>query len=680
MRILLCHNHYQQPGGEDQVYRDERWLLDSHGHEVISLIRHNDAISQMSGTQVAMSAMWSDETYGEVRQLITRHRPDVLHCTNTFPLISPSVYYAARSEGVAVVQSLHNYRMHCTNGYLLRDGVPCEACCGKFFAWPALGHGCYRNSRAATTVVAGMQTIHRVIGAWNQVDLFVTCSKFARDKFLASGLPEEKVVVKPNFVHPDSGPGAGRGGYAVFVGRLSPEKGIDTLLAAWRRHELPIPLKIVGDGPLADRVKTAAEQDPRIEFLGWQSLEKVLEIIGDAVMLLMPSIWYEIFGRTIVEGFSRGTPAIVSKLGAMAELVDDGRTGLHFEPGDPSDLANKVNRLWHDPLLRGPMRNACRDEFERKYTAEANYGLLIDIYQQAIQTASARQAAVHSAESIAIQRAQPEPSDSGVSWPRKVNLFGVQVSPTTYEEVVQTTIAAAARRQSAVVACHAAHAIVTSSNEPELRKKVNGFEIVTPDGQPVRWALNLLHRARLRERVYGPELMLRLCAAAARDNVSIYLYGGTPNSLAQLQANLLKRFPSLMIAGSEAPPFRPLTPQEDQAVVERINASGAGLVFIGLGCPKQDHFAADHRDRIQGVQVCVGAAFDFHAGMTPMAPAWMQRWGLEWLFRLCREPQRLWRRYLVTNTQFVVKLSTAMATRLITNGAQRIGVSFPSAS
>ena len=247
-------------------------------------------------------------------------------------------------------------------------------------------------------------------------------------------------------------------------------------------------------------------------------------------------------------------------------------------------------------------------------------------------------------------------------WPGRANwtCSASQVSPTTYTEAVETAIAAARHRQSSVIACHAAHAIVTASNDLELRAKVNRFDMVTPDGQPVRWALNMIHGAQLRERVYGPELMIRLCEAAARENIGIYLYGGTPTSLARLQEKLLERIPDLLISGAESPPFRQLTPEEDEEVVARIRGSNAGLVFIGLGCPKQDHFAADHRDRIDAVQVCVGAAFDFHAGVVPMAPPWMQKRGLEWLFRVCREPRRLWRRYLVTNTQFAMKFVRAM--------------------
>jgi exopolysaccharide biosynthesis WecB/TagA/CpsF family protein len=244
-----------------------------------------------------------------------------------------------------------------------------------------------------------------------------------------------------------------------------------------------------------------------------------------------------------------------------------------------------------------------------------------------------------------------------VTWPPRHNLFGVQVSATDYDQAVEVILAAAEQRQSAVVSLHAAHAVVSASEDPALQAKVNDFELVGPDGQPVRWALNWLHGAGLRDRVYGPELTLRLCRAAAQRGVSIYLYGSSPEVIDALIRNLVARYPGLIVAGAEAPPFRSLTAEEDAAMVERINQSGAGLVFIGLGCPKQDHFAADHRDRIRAVQVCVGAAFDFHAGVKKTAPGWMQRRGLEWLFRVWQEPRRLWKRYLVTNTQFACKFA-----------------------
>ena len=237
-------------------------------------------------------------------------------------------------------------------------------------------------------------------------------------------------------------------------------------------------------------------------------------------------------------------------------------------------------------------------------------------------------------------------------WPPKLDLFSVQVSPTCYDEVVSSVLRAAREGRAGVVDLMPVHGLITAARDPEYRRRVNTFDIVAPDGQPVRWALNRFHHANLSDRVYGPELMLRLCAAAAESGVRVYLYGGTPAVLDKLKNSLLERYPRLVIAGAEAPPFRALSPEEDAAAVRRINACGAGIVFLGIGCPKQEVFAADHRARIQAVQVCVGAAFDFHAGQKKMAPPWMQRRGLEWLFRLWQEPGRLWRRYLVTNTIF----------------------------
>ncbi|MCE9544632.1 MAG: WecB/TagA/CpsF family glycosyltransferase [Planctomycetia bacterium] len=255
------------------------------------------------------------------------------------------------------------------------------------------------------------------------------------------------------------------------------------------------------------------------------------------------------------------------------------------------------------------------------------------------------------------------------AWPRKHNVCGVQVSATNYDEVVDCLTAAGQRGESAVGSFFAVHAVITAAGDAELCKKVNAFDIVAPDGQPVRWALNRLHKAGLRDRVYGPELMLRMCQRAAAEGLPIYLYGGANEEiLAALQASLLTRFPELKIAGAESPPFRPLTASEDAEMVRRVNDSGARFLFIGLGCPKQDHFAADHVGRIKAVQLCVGAAFDFHAGRTQMAPAWMQRNGLEWLYRVCREPRRLWKRYLVTNSVFVGKLSRQWVQSILVRG------------
>lgn len=255
-----------------------------------------------------------------------------------------------------------------------------------------------------------------------------------------------------------------------------------------------------------------------------------------------------------------------------------------------------------------------------------------------------------------MKRQAPIASSPWSRLPPKHNLFGVKVSQTCYEEATEIIMQAARERRPMLVDHMPVHGLIEACQDAVLNEKIKHFDIVAPDGQPVRWALNRFYGTGLSDRVYGPELMLRLCQQAEREGVGIYLYGSQQSVLEQLQHNLLRQFPNLRIAGAESPPFRTLTREEDQAAVERINASGAGLIFLGLGCPKQEHFAFDHRNQINGVQLCVGAAFDFHAGCKTMAPVWMQRNGLEWAFRLMSEPRRLWQRYLRTNSLFIFKV------------------------
>lgn len=245
-------------------------------------------------------------------------------------------------------------------------------------------------------------------------------------------------------------------------------------------------------------------------------------------------------------------------------------------------------------------------------------------------------------------------STQTIHWPAKHDVFGVLVSATCYDEVVRTVLAAAQRGQSALVDFMPVHGLIPAVQDPRHLERLNQFDIVAPDGQPVRWALNYFYKTGLTDRVYGPELTWRLCRAAAEEGVGIYLFGSTPEVLEMLQKRLREAFPALRITGAESPPFRPLTPEEDAAAVERINTSGAGLLFLGTGSPRQEVFAFEHRESIRAVQLCVGAAFDFHAGTKKIAPPWMQKRGLEWLFRLTQEPGRLWKRYLVMNSTYVM--------------------------
>jgi glycosyltransferase involved in cell wall biosynthesis len=352
---------------------------------VVLLQADNDEISgSFNQAMTAANAIYSQSGKRRVFSEIARFRPDIVHVHNFFPLWSPAVYDACRDAGVPVVQTLHNYRLFCSDAFFFRDGKVCEDCLGKFFPWPGIVHRCYRGSAVGTAAVATMLTVHRARRTWHtRVDKYIALTEFARQKYIEGGLPGEKILVKPNFVYPDPGAGSGGGGYALFVGRLSPEKGIDTLLAAWKHLDQAIPLKIVGQGPLAETVKEAVSKLSNVEWLGTLTLERLYEIMGKAEFLIFPSAWYETFGRVAVEAFATGTPVIAAQIGAVAEIVEDQRTGLHFRPGDPDDLVAKVQWALSHPNQLQKMRREARMEFESKYTAQQNYQQLMEIYKSA---------------------------------------------------------------------------------------------------------------------------------------------------------------------------------------------------------------------------------------------------------------------------------------------------------
>ncbi|BAU44005.1 glycosyltransferase [Leptolyngbya sp. O-77] len=381
MKILLAHNYYQQKGGEDGVFHAEVKLLESRGHDVYQYTVHNDCIEGMRSIDVARVTIWNSKSYQDLQNLIRNRNFQIVHFHNIFPLISPAAYYAAKSEGLPVIQTLHNYRLLCPNAEFFRVGEVCERCLGKAIPLPSVQYGCYRHDRLASAAVVSMLAIHRGLNTWNRmVDRYIVLNSFAQKKFVEGGFAPEKLVVKPNFVDPDPGFGAGDGGYALFVGRLAPEKGIGTLLAAWQHLGADIPLKIAGDGPLAPQVAAAAQQTKGVDQLGKIPMEEVYELMGKAAFLVFPSEWYEGLPRTIVETFAKGTPVIASKIGAIAELVDHGRTGLLFEPGNVEDLANQVRWAIAHPNELARMRQEARAEFEAKYTADANYRQLMEIY------------------------------------------------------------------------------------------------------------------------------------------------------------------------------------------------------------------------------------------------------------------------------------------------------------
>lgn len=386
MKILLAHNYYTLPGGEDTVRVAEAGLLKANGHNVYQLVDNNQRIPAMGRLRLGAATVWSSTSYGRLTDLVRSTRADLVHFHNTFPLLSPSCYYGARRAGAAVVQTLHNYRLLCPSASMYRDGSTCEDCAGRHFAWPGVVHKCYRNSRAATLATATMLATHCAIGTWsNAVDAYIALTDFARDKFVSNGFPADKLFVKPNFLSDDPGPGSGHGGYGLFIGRLVEEKGVLTLLEAW--EQIPEqPLHIVGDGPLAHEVSERLSRMPRATWYPRLDREAIWEQLKGASFLMVPSQCYEGLPLVLIEACASGCPVLASNIGGLPSVVKDNVTGLLFNPADPGDLCGKIRRI-RPELPR--MRRAARAEFEAKYTAERNYGMLMDIYAKAIASARA---------------------------------------------------------------------------------------------------------------------------------------------------------------------------------------------------------------------------------------------------------------------------------------------------
>ena len=384
MKILQVHNFYQQRGGEDAVVSAECELLRSHGHEVIQYTKHNNEVEQISPVRLLAKTIFNTDTEEDIRDLLKRESPIVIHSHNTFPLISPAIYYAAARSHIPVVQTLHNFRLICPSAILLRDGKICEDCVGRV-PYSAIVHACYRGNRGASAATASMITAHRLLGTWqDRVNTYIALTAFARDKFIEGGLPGNKIVIKPNFLAEEPGIGDGTGNYALFASRLSKEKGLGVLLDAWGRLRLPIPLKIAGSGDLKAWVQERASGLEGVEVLGQCSRSETLDLMKRASLVVVPSECYEGLPMTIVEAFACGTPVVTSKLPSMDELVTDRVNGARFECGSGEDLARRIEELWRSPSLRSDMRKAARVTYESCYTPERNYRSLMKIYEHAL--------------------------------------------------------------------------------------------------------------------------------------------------------------------------------------------------------------------------------------------------------------------------------------------------------
>lgn len=402
MRILLVHSFYgtSAPSGENAVFEAESAMLRRHGHEVVEFTRHSDTIRRQGAWGLlhgALSTPWNPCVVHEMKKLIERERPQVMHVHNTFPLISPAVFRAARGTGTATVLTLHNYRLFCAKAIPLRQGKPCVECLDRRSVVPALRYGCYRDSRLATLPLALSIALHRRLSTWQrEVDAFIALTRFQRDTMVAAGLPADRLHIKPHF-YPDPPaplPWQERNSVVVYLGRLSPEKGVRVLLDAWRYWGASAPrLLLIGDGPERPNLERMVQEElasGKVEFLGQLPYPHVQQLLACARLLVLPSLSFEGFPMVIREAFALGVPVAGSRLGAIASIVEEGRTGVLFKPGDSVDLFRAVQALWSEGSLLQELGRTARTVFEDEYTEEKNHQRLLAIYHHAVETRRAR--------------------------------------------------------------------------------------------------------------------------------------------------------------------------------------------------------------------------------------------------------------------------------------------------
>jgi hypothetical protein len=390
-RVLQVHTRYRQAGGEDEVVASEKRLLEEAGLSVAQVLFDNPKPggSRFSPAPLlqGVAAVWSRGAARRVRDAIKANRSQIVHVHNTFLTASPSVYTAAAACGVPVVQTLHNYRLVCPAATVYRDGHPCTDCVGRAVPWPAVVHACYRGSRPQSTVVATTLAVHRARGTYTRrIAAYFALTRFQRDLLVRGGLPADRIEVLPNFLEPDPGITSHRREGLLFAGRLSEEKGVATLLGA--AALAPGLVRVAGQGPLSSLV-TAAAAAGDVEALGQLDKNAIFDRLRRAAAMVLPSVWYEGFPVSVLEAFATGTPVIASRIGSLAEVIEDGVTGILANPEDAQDLADRLRWAVDHPHEMRKMGSRARQVYETTYRGPAHLATLLDTYRR-LTAAAAR--------------------------------------------------------------------------------------------------------------------------------------------------------------------------------------------------------------------------------------------------------------------------------------------------
>ncbi|MBI6060427.1 glycosyltransferase family 4 protein [Clostridium perfringens] len=385
-KVLIVHNYYKVPGGEDTVVENEKNLLIDNNHEVVMYIRHNNEINGknfIGKLLLPIESIFSIKTYMEIKKIIKNENIDIVHVHNTLPLISPSVYYAARSCKVPIVQTIHNFRFLCPGATFTRDNKICEECVTKGLKC-SVKNKCYRKSRIQTFISAFNLWFNRRIGTYKKIDAYIALTDFNKNK-MSYLIDINKIYVKPNFmksVNYEDNNECRK--YFIFIGRIDKLKGIDILLKAW--HEINDKLIIIGKGPDEHYLNNYIKKDKsnNIEYLGFKEKKDVLELLKKSKALIVPSQWYEGFPMTIVESFSLGIPVIAGDIGNLSVIIENNVNGCLFKYNDYLKLREVINKIKDDSRILRYLSNNAKKEFCLKYNEKSNYNILMNIYKDVL--------------------------------------------------------------------------------------------------------------------------------------------------------------------------------------------------------------------------------------------------------------------------------------------------------
>ncbi|MDH3705402.1 MAG: glycosyltransferase family 4 protein [Acidimicrobiia bacterium] len=378
-RVLQVHNRPRQPGGADRMVDQERDVLTEHGHVVEQWLLDSQSLS---GLRAGVAAIWNPSARRSLRRTVAEFEPDLIHLHTPFPFLSASVFEAFAD--LPVVHTVHSYRWSCIAGTHYLDGATCDACVGRTIPVPAARNRCYQDSLVPSLALAAGLTVHRLKGSLDRIDRVVTFSPSTAEQLVRTAVAPEKIAIVPNFVEDPGPPTDHDDGYALFLGRLTAEKGIVTLVQAWTQHRQRdgLRLTIVGDGPLGSWVKSIASHHDEVDFLGWRDRDFVGDLLRRASCLVFPSEWYEGMPLSILEAFACGVPVLVSDVGNYWRMVEPGRTGHVFRSQDPADLARLVDDLANRPSVLSQMRPHCRAAYEAHHTPTVGYERLARLYDE----------------------------------------------------------------------------------------------------------------------------------------------------------------------------------------------------------------------------------------------------------------------------------------------------------